>query len=131
MIRAGLEANSTLQFVIRAGRKGVGEKVWAGEEFCQFFKITTEDLQAWIAQGLKVRRCLDGSLRITESAVDEFFRGRVVESPYLTIEEAAIYARTTVNNIYGLIERRKLKKLPGTRTVLFTQEILDDYLKGE
>ena len=117
--------------MIRAGRKGVGEKVWAGEEFCQFFKITTEDLQAWIAQGLKVRRCLDGSLRITESAVDEFFRGRVVESPYLTIEEAAIYARTTVNNIYGLIERRKLKKLPGTRTVLFTQEILDDYLKGE
>ena len=55
----------------------------------------------------------------------------MIESPYLTIEEAAIYGRTTVNNIYGLIERRKLKKLPGTRTVLLTKEILDAYLKGE
>ena len=126
-----LRCNDTLEFMKRRGRKGVGDQVWTEEEFCTLFKITPEDLRAWIAQGLKVRRCLDGSLRITESDADDFIRGPMVESPYLTIEEAAIYARTTVNNIYGLIERRKLKKLPGTRTVLFTKEILDNYLKGE
>ena len=126
-----LRGNDTLEFMKRRGRKGVGDRVWTEDEFCTHFKITPEDLRAWIAQGLKVRRCLDGSLRVTESDADVFIRGPVVESPYLTIEEAAIYARTTVNNIYGLIERRKLKKLPGTRTVLFTKEILDNYLKGE
>lgn len=62
----------------------MGEKVWAGEEFLQFFKITTKDLQAWIAQGLKVKTCLDGSLRITETAVDEFFRGKMIEAPILS-----------------------------------------------
>src|ERR1022692_1561388 len=39
-----LQVNDTLEFIVRWGRKSVGEKVWAGEEFCQFFKITTEDL---------------------------------------------------------------------------------------
>lgn len=126
-----LQTNDTLEFIVPLGRKSVGEQIWTDDEFCIFFKINREDLQAWIAQGLKVKPCLDGSLRITETAVDEFNRGKAIESPYLTIEEAAIYARTTVNNIYGLIERRKLKKLPGTRTVLLTREILDAYLKGE
>lgn len=126
-----LQADSTLQFVIRAGRKGVGEKVWAGEEFCQFFKLTTEDLQAWIAQGLKVRRCLDGSLRITETAVDEFFRGRVIESPYMNTEEAAAYCQTTVKGIYSMLETGKLKKCPGSRKCLFTKEMLEAAFMGE
>ncbi len=125
-----LQANSTLQFVIRAGRKSVGEKVWTGDEFCQFFKITTEDMQAWIAQGLKFGRSLDGSLRITESDADDFFRGPVVESPYLTSEQAAAYLRTTIKGVYSLLERGKLKKLPGSRTVLFTREMLDAYVQG-
>ena len=132
MIRAGLEANSTLQFVIRAGRKGVGEKVWAGEEFCQFFKITMEDMQAWIAQGLKVRRCLDGSLRITESAVDEFFRGRVIESPYLSTDEAAAYCNVTKDAFYGRVERKKITPLPGSaKENRFTREQCDQMMKGE
>lgn len=125
-----LRGNDTLEFVNPMGRKSVGENVWTGEEFCQFFKISTEDLHAWIAQGLKVRPCVDGTVRITETAVDEFFRGRVIESPYLTSEQAAAYLRTTIKGIYSLLERGKLKKLPGSRTVLFTREMLDAYVEG-
>ncbi len=73
-----LRANDTLEFIRQRGRKGVGDQVWTDQEFCQFFKISPEDLQAWIAQGLKVKRCLDGSIRITETAVDEFNRGFVL-----------------------------------------------------
>ena len=84
-----LQRNDTLEFIFPLGHKSVGERVWTADELCQFFKITSDDLQAWIAQGLKVKRCLDGSIRITETAVDEFNRGKVVQTPYLTIEEAA------------------------------------------
>jgi excisionase family DNA binding protein len=79
---------------------------------------------------LKVRPCLDGSLRITESDADDFFRGPVVESPYLTSEQAAVYLRTTIKGVYSLLERGKLKKLPGSRTILFTREMLDAYVQG-
>lgn len=75
-----LRGDDSLEFVKQQGRKGVGDQVWTEEEFCHFFKITPEDLQAWIAQGLKVSRCLDGSIRITETAMDEFNRGRVIEA---------------------------------------------------
>jgi len=126
-----LQANDTLEFVKQSGRKGVGEEVWTDEEFCQFFKISTEDLQAWIAQGLKVRRCLDGTLRITETAVDEFNRGKVIESPYLTVEDAAAYCRTTVKGIYSMLETGKLKKCPGSRKCLFTKEMLEAAFMGE
>jgi hypothetical protein len=68
-----LRANDTLEFVKPDGRKSVGNRIWTAEAFCQFFKISYEDLNAWIAQGLKVKPILDGSLRITETAVDEFF----------------------------------------------------------
>ena len=79
-----LEANDTLEFVKQRGCKGVGDQVWTEEEFCKFFKITPEDLRAWIAQGLTVKRCLDGSVRITETAMDEFNRGRVIEAPLVS-----------------------------------------------
>jgi len=87
-----LHENDTLEFVVPFGRKGVGERVWNADEFCQFFKISPEDLQAWIAQGLKVKRCLDGSIRITETAVDEFFRGRVIDSLCLNTEQTTRHA---------------------------------------
>jgi hypothetical protein len=125
-----LKGNSILEFVVQRGRKGVGDQVWTDEEFCKFFKITKETLQAWIAQGLKIKACLDDSLRITETAVDEFFRGRVIESPYLTAEQAASYLHTTIKGIYSLLERRKLHKLPGSRIVLFTRDLLDAYVQG-
>jgi excisionase family DNA binding protein len=124
-------SNAIIREFARQGRRRVGDRVWTDQEFCQFFEITGEDLQAWIAQGLKVRQCLDGSMRITETAVNDFNRAKVVESPYLTTEEAAKYLRTTANGVYSLLERRKLKKLPGSRTVLFTFDMLDAYLRGD
>jgi len=123
-------AGQDLTFAKPTGQKGVGTQVWTEDEFCKCFKIPSEELQAWTAQGLKVKQCLDGSIRITETAVDEFFRGKEIESPYLTAEEAAKYLRTTVKGIYSLMERRKLKKLPGLRNLLFTREALDDFLRG-
>jgi hypothetical protein len=127
-----LQAESRLEFVKQAGRKGVGDKVWTADEFCTFFKITTEDLQAWIAQGLKVRRCLDGSLRITETAVDEFFRGREIESPYLSTDEAAAYCNVTKDAFYGRVERKKITPLPGSaKENRFTREQCDRMMKGE
>jgi hypothetical protein len=67
-----LAPGEELLFVREKGHKGVGSQVWTGEEFCKFFQISREDLDAWIGQGLKVLRLPDGSLRITESDVDEF-----------------------------------------------------------
>lgn len=54
-----------------------------------------------------------------------------VDSPYLNTEEAPAYLRITPNALYGLVERRKLKPLPGHRKYRFTKEMLDAYLRGE
>lgn len=55
-----------------------------------------------------------------------------IASPYLTAEEAAAYLRlNNVKKIYGLIERGRLKRLPGSRKLRFTIELLDEYLRGE
>ena len=53
-----------------------------------------------------------------------------VDSPYFTKEEAARYLRTTVDGIYGRIERGQLKRCPGVREYLFTREMLDDSMMG-
>jgi excisionase family DNA binding protein len=54
----------------------------------------------------------------------------VVESPYLTADEAAAYLRTNVNALYSLVERRKLAPLPGHRKYRFTRDMLDNFLRG-
>jgi excisionase family DNA binding protein len=53
---------------------------------------------------------------------------RIVESPYLTCEEAALYLRTTKQGIYSLVKRGRLKAMPGSGKLLFTREALDAYL---
>jgi excisionase family DNA binding protein len=111
----------------RGSQKEVGAHVWTKEQFCEVFQITAEELEIWIAQGLKVT---PQPVRITETAMDEFNRGKEIESPYLTAEQAASYLRTTVKGIYSLLERRKLRKLPGSRTVLFTRDMLDAFVRG-
>jgi hypothetical protein len=51
-------------------------------------------------------------------------------SPYLVAAEAAVYLRTTVQGIYSLVKRGRLKPLPGSPgRLLFTRDILDDFLK--
>jgi excisionase family DNA binding protein len=54
---------------------------------------------------------------------------RVIESPYYIAAEAAAYLRTTIQGIYALVKRGRLKPMPGSRRLLFTRESLDDYLK--
>jgi excisionase family DNA binding protein len=126
-----LQAGDSVEFLRRWGRKGVGSQVWTEEQFCKFFQITPDTLHAWIGQGLQAKPCLDGSLRITETAADEFFRADQVQSPYLTAEQAARYLGLgSVKSLYGLVERRKLTPLPGHRTYRFTTEQLDAYLRG-
>ena len=52
-----------------------------------------------------------------------------VVSPYLTAAEAAAYLRTTVQGIYSLVKRGRLKPMPGSGKLLFTREALDESLK--
>ena len=52
-------------------------------------------------------------------------------SPYLTAAEAADYIRSTVQGIYALVKRRKVRPMPGRPgRLLFTREALDGYLEG-
>jgi hypothetical protein len=55
---------------------------------------------------------------------------RQIESPYLTAEEAAIYLRRpSVQAIYSLVKRGRLKPMPGSGRLLFTREALDASLQ--
>lgn len=56
----------------------------------------------------------------------------VVTSPYMTAVEAATYLRTTVQGIYALVKRARIKPMPGRPgRLLFTREELDKYLSGK
>jgi excisionase family DNA binding protein len=50
-------------------------------------------------------------------------------SPYLTAAEAALYLRTTIQGIYSLVKRGRLKPMPGSGKLLFTREALDACLQ--
>ena len=65
-----------VEFGTARGRKGVG-KVWTVDEFRQLFGLTERDFQNQIQRGLRVMEVGDGTLRITETAVDDFLRGGV------------------------------------------------------
>jgi len=51
-----------------------------------------------------------------------------IVSPYLTASEAAVYLRTTVQGIYALVKRGRLKPMPGSGKLLFTREAMDECL---
>ena len=54
-----------------------------------------------------------------------------VSSPYLTASEAAAYIRSSVQAIYALVKRGRIKPMPGRPgRLLFTRETLDRYLIG-
>jgi excisionase family DNA binding protein len=52
-----------------------------------------------------------------------------IVSPYLTAAEAATYLRTTVQGIYALVKRGRLRPMPGSGKLLFTREALDACLQ--
>jgi hypothetical protein len=68
-------ATDEVEFVKERGHKGVGDHVWTAEEFCQFFNLTERELRDQIQRGLRVMELANGSMRITETAADEFIRG--------------------------------------------------------
>jgi hypothetical protein len=79
-------------------------------------------------------RWMDGTTALVEHLLAEHAQHAVpkVQSPYLNAEEAAAYLRlASVKQLYGLIERGKLKPLPGSRKLRFTTDMLDEYLSGE
>ena len=45
---------------------------------------------------------------------------------FLAASEAATYFRTTVQGIYSLLKRGRLKSMPGSGKLLFTREALDE-----
>jgi excisionase family DNA binding protein len=59
-------------------------------------------------------------------------KDHVISSPYLNAPEAAAYLRTTVQGIYSLVKRGRLRPMPGRPgRLLFTRESLDKYLTGK
>jgi excisionase family DNA binding protein len=55
-----------------------------------------------------------------------------IDSPYLTVAEAAAYIRSTIQGIYALVKRGRVKPMPGRPgRLLFTREALDSYLHGK
>jgi excisionase family DNA binding protein len=53
-------------------------------------------------------------------------------SPYLTCAEAALYLRTTVQGVYSLVKRGRLRPMPGRPgRLLFTRDVMDRYLTGK
>jgi excisionase family DNA binding protein len=55
-----------------------------------------------------------------------------IESPYYTAAEAAAYIRSTIQGIYALVKRGKLRPMPGRPgRLLFTREALDRFLEAK
>lgn len=66
------------------------------------------------------------------TTVDDPLTQTAIASPYLTTVEAADYLRTTVQGIYSLVKRRRLRPMPGRPgRLLFTRDALDGYLSGK
>jgi hypothetical protein len=52
-----------------------------------------------------------------------------VVSPYLTAGEAAAYLRRSIQGLYALVKRGRVKPMPGSGKLLFTREALDACLQ--
>jgi excisionase family DNA binding protein len=105
--------------------------VWTEEEFLRTFAISRGTLLAWISQGLAALRCPDDTYRITADAVEEFVRGRQVETPYLTADEAARYIKRSRQAVYALVKRNRLTPCGGRGgRLLFRRRDLDRFVLG-
>ncbi len=69
-----VQPNGTVEFRKEQGQKGVG-RVWTLQEYCQLFGLSEKDLEQQIREGLKVMHLSDGTIRISETATDEFIHG--------------------------------------------------------
>jgi hypothetical protein len=111
----------------------LGLHFWTVEDFAGHAKITVEQVQEWIEAGLPALQLADGSVRISEAAADEWAKQHVrqpsarLDSPYLTIQEAASYCRLAVGTIYN--HRSEIQRVPGIKKLLFRREDLDVWLR--
>jgi len=64
-----------------------------------------------------------------KNAMDQTVKPTALVSPYFTATEAAAYLRTTVQGIYALVKRDRLRPMPGSGKLLFTHEALDACLQ--
>ena len=140
-----LSAGETVEFLNRRGAKGVGEVWKSKDEIKARFGLSDLKYDWWRSLGLPVHEFDDGSVLMTETDFDlwsasihrptpvevEQFHPLPVESPYLTIEQAARYLGKTRKAIYGLLDRGKLRKMEGSHVCYFTTDMLDDFLRGE
>ncbi len=55
-------------------------------------------------------------------------RVKTMESPYYNSLEAAKYLNMTVQVLYQMVYRGRLKKLPGLHQYRFTKDMLDKFL---
>jgi excisionase family DNA binding protein len=53
-----------------------------------------------------------------------------VDSPYLTVEEAAAYCRRSRKTVLNHHSMGSVRSVPGTRPPLFRKEDLDGWLSG-
>lgn len=85
------------------------------------------------AECLGVSTSPDGVRIVSSHAGGDDVDGKkpVVISPYLTAVEAAAYIRSTVQGVYALVKRGRVKPMPGSGKLLFTREALDKYLAGK
>jgi hypothetical protein len=97
-----LAAGDELIFSVEVGHKEVGAHVWTKEQLCEFFQITPEELDIWIAQGLKVTA---SPVRITETAMDDFVRGQKVPSSCPNNEEATRAVASMANDLKRIADQ--------------------------
>jgi len=82
-------------------------------------------IEAALASAERLKDKAEQGINMEQSASPEMV------SPYLTAPEAALYIRTTIQGIYSLVKRRKVRSMPGRPgRLLFTREALDSYLNG-
>lgn len=79
---------------------------------------------------------IDDSRPYTRANLTWRVRGRVetevrpVDSPYLTVEEAAAYCRRSRKTVLNHHSMGSVRSVPGTRPPLFRKEDLDGWLSG-
>lgn len=116
--------------------------VWTVEEFAEKIKVAVPQVEAWISEGLPVLRVGDGSVRITETAVDEWIRARggekprhaLIEQEWLTIQQAAQLTGFSYSHIRRAVQRGDLPAMNlgnrSQRHYRIQRSALNDWMKS-
>jgi hypothetical protein len=111
-----LEAGGHLEFLTPIASKGAG-RIWTIEEFCELFKINSDQWQHLLCLGLPHLRWPDGTIRIPEEQVDRFFdqllglarRPDVMPPEFLSPPDAAAFLGIQAETLEHLRKTRKIR----------------------